>query len=217
MVISEPLYPADDDADRLTAQINRLLETEIRQAPSDWLWAHNRWKPLRPHFLFARDQRRVFFPPDFDRTALQPFRILVVVPATTDENAATIPAIRAIKNGRPDTWLAVLAPATVVPSWQTSSEADSVIEFSSEQSAQSLAAKIRETGPFDVAIFFTRAWTPAFAVWLADVPLRVGRRGGFVSRLYNQHPRDPKTDLDAVHANLQMAQTVGADVGQPNL
>ena len=107
MTISEPVYPKDDDPELLTAQINSLLEEQIRRAPVDWLWAHNRWKPLRPHFLFARDQRRVFFPPDFDRSTIDPFRILIVSPTSAEKAAATIPAVRAIKHGRPDTWLTV--------------------------------------------------------------------------------------------------------------
>ena len=53
MIISPPIYPQTDDPEVLTAEINRQLEQQIRQSPADWLWAHNRWKPLRPHFLFA--------------------------------------------------------------------------------------------------------------------------------------------------------------------
>src|SRR5437870_3501271 len=37
MIISEPVYPKGDDAELLTAQINGLLEEQIRRSPADWL------------------------------------------------------------------------------------------------------------------------------------------------------------------------------------
>src|SRR6185503_1583696 len=89
MTIAEPVYPAGEDVEFLTAHINRLLEQQIRTAPADWLWPHNRWKALRPHFLFARDQRPVFFPPDFDRLKLAPFHILIVSPETREDAEAS--------------------------------------------------------------------------------------------------------------------------------
>jgi lauroyl/myristoyl acyltransferase len=215
MIISDPVYPEHDDTELLTAQINRMLEGQIRRSPADWLWAHKRWKPLRPHFLFARDQRRVFFPPDFDRATLDPFRILLASPNSPEEAAAILPALRAIKKGRPDTWLAVLTPAALADVWQNNPEVDGVIEWSGGESPFALAAKIRRTGKFDAAIFFAPSWGTALAVRAAGIPIRVGRRDGLISCLYNQHPREPKNPLEPVRANLRIAQSVGANINQP--
>ena len=217
MIISKPVYPENDDADRLTARINGLLEEQIRRAPADWLWAHNRWKPLRPHFLFARDQRRVFFPPDFDRAQLDPFRILIVSPVSAEEAAATLLAVRAIKEGRPDTWLAVLTPESITEVWRDIPELDRLIESSAEESPFAMSAKIRQAGQFDAAIFFAASWKTALAVRLAGIPIRVGRKRGLISFLYNQHPSEPKRPLDLAQSNLQIAQTVGANINQPKL
>jgi heptosyltransferase II len=213
MIVSEPVYPKADDAELLTAQINRLLEEQIRRSPADWLWAHNRWKPLRPHFLFAREQRRVFFPPDFDRSTLDPFRILIVSPASTEQAAATFPAVRAIKEGRPDTWLTVLAATALAEVWKDNRAIDCVLEWHREESVFSLASKIRNAARFDVAIFFATSWKTSLAVWSAGIPLRVGRRSGANSWLCNQHPAEPNQPLDSVRMNLHIAQSVGANIG----
>lgn len=217
MTISEAVYPEGDDAELLTAQINRLLEEQIRRAPADWLWAHNRWKPLRPHFLFAHDQRRVFFPPDFDRSTLDPFRILIVSPASAEQAAATFPAVRAIKDGRPDTWLIVLTPTALAEVWKDHRAVDGVLEWHPAESSFALAARIRRIARFDAAIFFVNSWKTSLAVWRAGIPLRVGRRSGGNSWLYTQHPVEPNQPLDPVRMNLHIARSVGANINEPVL
>ena len=214
MTISKPVYPAGADVELLTAQINRLLEQQIRAAPADWLWAHNRWKALRPHFLFARDQRHVFFPPDFDQSKLDPFRILVVWPETAEEAETTFPAIEAIKQGRPDTHLTALVTATLSHLWTEHRAIESVIPWHTSQSVRSVAHMIRRTARFDVAIFFGSGWKTSLAVWMAGVPLRVGLRSGVTSWLFNQHPVDPIEPLEPTQLNLHIAQSVGANVNE---
>jgi lauroyl/myristoyl acyltransferase len=215
MIISEPVFPPDDDAEHFTATINGVLEEQIRRSPADWLWAHNRWKPNRPGFLFTRDQRRVFLPPGFDRADLVPFRILIVSPQAAEQAAATLPAVRAIQRGRPDTSSAVLAPATLHDLWRNAPEITQVIEWSGAQSPFSLATKIRRAGEFDVAIFFAPSWKTALAVWLAGIPIRVARRCGLMSFLFNLHPQQPKSGVDPVRANLRLAKSVVANIDQP--
>lgn len=212
MAISEPLYPNEHDPELLTAEINRLLEQQIRRAPADWLWAHKRWKPLRPHFLFARDQRRAFFPPNFDRSTLDRFRILVISPDSAEEAGATFPAVRAIKEGRPDTAVTVLACESIAGVWKGNDVVDSLLRFNARISVSGLTSKIRTAARFDVAIFFGSSWKVALAVWRSGIPLRVGRRSGATSWLFNQHPAEPNQPLDAMRLSLHIAHSVGANV-----
>ena len=212
LTISEPVYPMTDDTELLTAHINRLLEYQIRQSPADWLWAHNRWKPLRPHFLFARNSRRVFFPPHFDQSTLDPFRILIVSPDSVEEAAATLPAVEAIKRGRPDTSLSVLTTTTIADLWKHQGAIDSVLEWNERESVFSIASAIQRAAQFDVAIFFNSRWKTSLAVWSARIPIRVGRDSGFVAALYNQHPTEPVESLNRVQMNLHIAESVGAAV-----
>jgi hypothetical protein len=213
MIISDPVFPPEDgDTELFTARINRLLEEMVRRSPADWLWAHNRWKPNRPALLFTRDQRRrVFLPPDFDRTRLVPFRILIVSPNTLEAAVATLPAVRAIQRGRPDTWLAVLTPGDFAEIWRDTSEIGQTIEFGSE-SVFALGSKIRRTAQFDVAIFFSPCWKTALAVWCARIPIRVARRCGLMSFLFNLHPQRPKDISDPIRLNLRLAKSIGANI-----
>jgi heptosyltransferase-2 len=213
IIISDPVFPPeDDDTELFTARINRLLEEMIRHSPADWLWAHNRWKPNRPALLFTRDQRRrVFLPSDFDRTRLVPFRILIVSPNTREAAVATLPAVRAIQRGRPDTWLTALTLGDFAEIWRDTSEINRTIEFGSE-SAFDLASKIRRTAEFDAAIFFSPAWKTALAVWWAGVPIRVARRCGLMSFLFNLHPQKPKNISDPIRINLRLAKSIGANI-----
>ncbi|PYK69677.1 MAG: hypothetical protein DME45_01125 [Verrucomicrobia bacterium] len=213
MIISDPVFPAEDeDTELFTARINRLLEEMIRHSPADWLWAHNRWKPNRPALLFARDQRRrVFLPPDLDRTKLVPFRILIVSPNTREAAVVTHAAVRAIQRGRPDAWLAALTPGDFAEIWRDTSEVNQTIEFDSE-SAFALASKIRRTAEFDAAIFFSPTWKTALAVWRAGIPIRVARRCGLMSVLFNLYPQRPKDISDPIRLNLRLAKSIGANI-----
>lgn len=212
MTISDPVYPDGYDAELLTAEINRLTEQQIRRGPADWLWAHKRWKPLRPHFLFARDQRRAFFPPNFDQSTLDRFRILIVSPTSADEAEKTFAAVNAIQQGRPDTLLSALAPTATLGVWKANPVIDSVIELSGDDTVADLVSKIQNTARFDAAIFFASSWKTVVAVWRAGIPVRVGRRLGATSWLCNQHPIEPAQPLDSERMNLHIARSVGANV-----
>jgi heptosyltransferase II len=213
IVILDPVFPPEDgNTELLTARINRLLEEMIRRSPADWLWAHNRWKPNRPALLFTRDQRRrVFLPPDFDRASLDPFRILIVSPNTREAATTTLPAVRAIQRGRPDAWLAVLTPGDFAEIWRDTSEISRTMEFGRE-SAFDLASRIRRIAEFDAAIFFSPGWKTALAIWLAGIPIRVARRCGAMSFLFNLHPQRPKDISDPVRLNLRLAKSIGANI-----
>lgn len=213
MIISDPIFPPEDgDAELFTARINRQLEETIRRSPADWLWAHNRWKPNRPELFFTRDQRRrVFLPPDFDRTKLVPFRILIVSPVSREAAKATFPAVRAIQRGRPDAWLSVITPHDFADIWRDIFEINQTIEFGTE-SVFALASKIQRAGQFDAAIFFCPTWKNAFAVWRAGIPIRVARRCGMMSFLFNLHPQRPKDISDPIRLNLRLAKSIGANI-----
>jgi heptosyltransferase II len=53
-VVFEEEVPYDPaNPEQLTADINAVLERQIRQSPADWFWVHNRWKTPWPHLLIG--------------------------------------------------------------------------------------------------------------------------------------------------------------------
>ena len=132
-------------------------------------------------------------------------------PNTREAAATTLPAVRAIQQGRPDAWLAVLAPGDSAEIWRDTSEISRTIEFNNE-SVFALASKIRRIAEFDAAIFFSPGWKTALAVWRAGIPVRVARRCGAMSFLFNLHPQKPKDISDPIRLNLRLAKSIGANI-----
>ena len=58
MVFTERLIKPALHLPTLTSKINEVIEKQIRVAPEDWFWVHNRWKTPEPNFLLARLQTR---------------------------------------------------------------------------------------------------------------------------------------------------------------
>jgi len=214
VVASEPIASGSDDAEALTARVNRQLEQQILRSPADWLWAHNRWKPLRPHFLFARDQRRYFLPPDYDLQGLEPFRLLLVSPATLAQAEASLPAVRAMEEGRPDLRLTVLSEPSLGEFWSSVPEVDEVMRLAGSLGPN--LSRIRALRDFDAVIAFEPSFSRALELWLAGIPIRIGPRGMTGSWFYNQYlpPRELEAE-DAILTFLRIAQSVGANINAP--
>src|SRR5438094_2441277 len=77
MVFTDRFDQPDASIADLTSKINKVIEQQIRVAPEDWFWVHNRWKTPQPNFLLARYKRGVYLPPGVSAHDLKPFRILV--------------------------------------------------------------------------------------------------------------------------------------------
>lgn len=54
----EPIYcKRDDDPVELTAHLTKIVEEQIRHAPEQWVWMHDRWRD-RPQWDVGRDYAR---------------------------------------------------------------------------------------------------------------------------------------------------------------
>src|SRR5206468_2624710 len=60
MVFTERFDQPGGSVAELTSRINEIIEKQIRVAPEDWFWVHNRWKTPEPNFLLARYKRGVY-------------------------------------------------------------------------------------------------------------------------------------------------------------
>jgi heptosyltransferase-2 len=209
MVFTPRLDTAGDSVDSITAKGNEMLEQQIRRAPEDWFWVHNRWKTPKPHFLLTHYKRGVYVPPE--TRDLKPFRILIRGSNWLGDSVISMSAVRAIRAGRPDARITILAPEKIAPVWKLVPEVDEVISLTS-RSLFRVVKLIRQQKPFDVAILFPNSLRVALEVWLAGVPRRVGYRGHHRQWLLNQviseRSRLGPVEHQVLHY-LHIAQEVG--------
>src|SRR5438067_936198 len=210
MSLADRIDEPGDSVEAITAKANELIANQTRVAPEDGFWLHNRWKTPRPNFLLARYKRGVFVPKDSKR--LQPFRILIRSSNWLGDAVMNIPAVRAIKNGRPDAHVTVVAPEKIAPIWKLIPEVDEVLALPNKSlfAAKRLIARQKQ---FDVAILFPNSLRVALEAW--RVPRKVGYRGHARSWVLNQIVREPRQPGPPEHHAtrfLRIADDCGADV-----
>lgn len=212
MVMAGPIAREVRDVDAMTARVNLELEARIRQSPADWFWVHNRWKTPRPKFLLTTYKRGVV--PPQDGRPLQPFRILIRSTNWLGDAVMTVPAVRAIKQGRPDAHVTILAPAKLRELWQAVPEVDDIIAVEKRDGVFGVARRI--SGKFAVAIVFPNSLRAGLEVWLANIDRRVGYPGHRRVWLLDQpfRPKKKKRLLPPKHQvehYLRLAEFVGAE------
>ncbi len=213
IVISPALENNEESVGSLSAKTNQVIEQQIRRAPEDWFWVHNRWKTPRPNFLLARYKRGVYLPPDLSAQNLKPFRILIRSSNWLGDAVMSVPAVRASKNGRPDTHITVAAPTKIASMWKLVSEVDAIIPLTGN-SLVAAARSLRRQSSFDAAILFPNSLRVALESWLSGIPRRVGYRGHSRSWLLNQIIPEPRRPGPLEHQSsryLHIAHDCGAE------
>ncbi|RBP47423.1 lipopolysaccharide heptosyltransferase II [Roseimicrobium gellanilyticum] len=207
-------------AEGLTAMLNIAIEIVIRRAPENWFWVHNRWKTPQPDFLLAKYRRGVVLPVGYDINRLQKFNLLVRSPNWLGDACMTLPAIRALKRGRPDLRLTILAPSKLAELWKAIPEVDDIIGKEKGDGIRDVARKVRERGGYDAAILFTNSTRSTLELWHADIPRLVGYRGSLRSRLLHQIVPEPKQVGPPEHhaeRYLRLAANCGAKTEDSSL
>ena len=215
MVFTERIDSPGDSVNTVTGKGNLTIEEQIRRAPEDWFWVHNRWKTPTPNFLLTHYKRGVYVaPPQMED--LKPFRILIRGSNWLGDSIISMSAVRAIKAGRPDAHLTILTPEKIAAVWRLVPEVDEVIGLTS-RSLFNAVRLIRRQQPFDVAILFPNSLRAALEVWLAGVPRRLGYRGHhrrwFLNQIIPERPKRGPIEHQVLHY-LQIATEMGAP---PNL
>jgi heptosyltransferase II len=184
VVFKEEIPYNRSDPEQLTADINSVLERQIRQSPADWFWVHNRWKTPWPHLLLEKQKRGIYLPPTTLVSQLYPYRFVVRSPNWLGDAVMSQDTVRAFKHGRPDARLSLLTPAKLEAFWKSISEIDEVISFAETESLLAIAGRLR--GWFDAAIPLPNSLRSAAEAWFGAIPHRVGFRGHFRSMLLTQ-------------------------------
>jgi lipopolysaccharide heptosyltransferase II len=215
MVFTERFDPPKAEASvaALTSEINQIIEQQIRVAPEDWFWVHNRWKTPEPNFLLAQYKRGVYLPPGVSPQDLKPFRILIRSSNWLGDAVMSAPAVSAIKAGRPDAWVTIAAPENIAPMWKLVPEVDAIIPLPGNR-LLSVARLLQREPSFDVAILFPNSLRAALETWLTGTPRRVGYRGHWRRWLLNQIVPVPRKPGPPEHHSLRffhIARECGAD------
>ena len=223
MVFTERFDQAGASVAVLTSKINQVIEQQILRAPEDWFWVHNRWKTPEPNFLLAHYKRGIYLPPEISARDLKPFRILIRSSNWLGDAVMSVPAVRAIKGGRPDVHVTIAAPDKIAPMWKLIPEVDAIIPLS-EGSLLPVVRLLRQQMPVDVAILFPNSLRVALESWLSGIQRRVGYRGHWRSWLVNQIVREPRKPGPPEHHSVRFlriarecgAETSNIEVPNPN-
>ena len=212
MVFADRIDEPGDSIEKITAKANQLLENQTRSAPEDGFWLHNRWKTPRPNFLLVRYKRGVFLPKNLPAEKLKPFRILIRSSNWLGDAVMSVPAVRAIKKGRPDAHVTILAPEKISSIWRVIPEADEVLVLPNKSIFAAMRLIARQP-KFDVAVLFPNSLRVALEAW--RIPRKVGYRGRARAWLLNQIVREPRKAGPPEHHAirfLRIAADCGADV-----
>jgi lipopolysaccharide heptosyltransferase II len=205
MVFTERFDKTGASVAMLTSKINQVIEQQIRRAPEDWFWVHNRWKTPYPNFLLAHYKRGIYLPPGISARDLKPFRILIRSSNWLGDAVMSVPAVRAIKDGRPDVHVTIAAPDKIAPMWKLIPEVDAIIPLPNG-SLVSVVRLLRQQMPFDLAILFPNSLRVALECWLSGISRRVGYRGHWRSWLVNQIVREPQKPGPPEHHSLRFVR-----------
>jgi len=202
MVFTERFDQTGASVAVLTSKINEVIEQQIRRAPEDWFWVHNRWKAPEPNFLLAHYKRGIYLPPAVSAFDLKPFRILIRSSNWLGDAVMSVPAVRTIKNGRPDVQVTIATPDKIAPMWKLIPEVDAIVPLPNG-SLLRVVRLLKQRMPFDVAILFPNSLRVALESWLSGIPRRVGYRGHWRSWLVNQIVREQRKPGPPEHHSLR--------------
>jgi lipopolysaccharide heptosyltransferase II len=214
LMVEPALETRSESVESLTARANEIIAHQIRRAPEDWFWVHNRWKTPRPNFLLARYKRGVYLPATISGKDLQPFRILLRASNWLGDSVISVPAVRAIKAGRPDAHITIAAPKKIAAIWKLVPEVNEIVSLP-HRGLLATVRSLRRQPRFDVAVLFPNSLRVALEAWLSGVPRRVAYRGHFRSWLLNQIVPETARVGPPEHQAfryLYIAQDLGAEI-----
>ena len=215
----EPLHPPESGpVETGLPVLNRAIELMLRRSPADGFWVHNRWKTPEPAFLIQGHKRGWQLPPAGQ--PLQPFRLIVRSPNWLGDACMAVPAVRALKRGRPDLELTILCPGKLAEFWKAVPEVDGIVTRDGKQGVLAVARKVRAAGPFDVGILLPNSPRVAMEMAFGGVERVIGYAASW-RKIFLDQIIPPKEHFGPprhhVEYYLQIAHRVGADCSARDL
>lgn len=216
-----PPLEMNKEMDVSVAMMNQTLERIIRQAPADWFWVHNRWKTPKPNFLLQNYKRGVVLPPGYSMDKLQPFEILIRSTNWLGDACMALPAVRAIRRGRPDARVTILTLAKLADFWKLIPEVDEVLSIPADAGLIGARKVVKQSGKvYDAAVLLPNSLRTALEVKVGNVRSIVGYAGHWRRKLLTTIIPPSKHKGPVRHHSehyLRMAERLGAVIKDPTL
>jgi len=164
-----PEIPEGDSDGETLYRIHQCLEEEIGERPELYSWLHNRWKTPDRYIFFYHYRRGFYHPPGIP---LKPFRVLVRGVNWLGDAVLTIPALRALKVGRPDSHITLVTNPKLADFWKNQYYIDRVVSVEEPPLDEE----------FDIGIVFPNSLHSATQVYQHEVDVIVGYAGEFPRR-----------------------------------
>jgi ADP-heptose:LPS heptosyltransferase len=199
--------PPDSDAVLFAA--NRWLEDKLRaneDTTPDWLWLHSRWRHQDdPRLRFRLESKRNLLPQQLASLGLTTpprcTRFFIRLPNWLGDVVMALPLLRALRKGRADAELTLLAPAAFTPLLEKLGVGDRVLAVPSKGPAErKFFRNLREEYP-DTYILFTNSPRGDLGARATGAPQRFGmtRPGQWRPLLTHSWPVPADLDETKIH------------------
>ncbi|MDO8540990.1 MAG: glycosyltransferase family 9 protein [Opitutaceae bacterium] len=180
--VSVQRISSDGTSNGVTIALNRWLEDLLRSDDNlcaSWLWAHDRWRNQdMPPRRFRLEAKRNLLAAEFAaRRLAQPprrTRIWIRLPNWLGDVVMALPLLRALRIGRPDAEITVVARAAFLPLLEMCNVADRLQALPPRGPGYfAHFRKMRAEYP-DVWVLLTNSFRGDLEAWLAGAPQRFG-------------------------------------------
>jgi len=170
------------ESNAVTFAANRWLENKLRSNDDtcpDWLWLHSRWRHQdEPSRRFRLESKRNLIAEQLASLGLSVpprcTRFFIRLSNWLGDVVMALPLLRALRNGRPDAELTLLAPAALVPLLEKLAVGDRVLAIPPPGPAQKkFFCSLREEYP-DLYLLFTNSLRGDLGAKATGAPQRFG-------------------------------------------
>ncbi|MDF1752446.1 MAG: lipopolysaccharide heptosyltransferase II [Verrucomicrobiales bacterium] len=217
----EPIFPPQNKEDKdewtrnVTVELNQKLTETVAENPEEWFWVHNRFKTCGPDLFPHLKKFEIALPSGVSVEELKPHYFLIRSPNPLGDACMSIPAVRAVKKGRPDAHVTILCRENLEPLWRQQPEVDDIITMPGRVKPSIVGDLIKSRRPYyDTAILFPNSTSSAFEARAGGVPMRYGYKGHHRKRLLRWVIPEPPSDPPTHHLEryLNIVRELGADV-----
>lgn len=190
VIHGEELAPAGTPRNEVNFIVQRWIERHVSSSNSacaDWLWMHNRWKGARDFNLNHRNNRveeaaRWLGFSEIPRKK----KIFIRMPNWLGDVVMALPIVRALREGRPDAELTLVARGNFIPMLAQLNCAEHLITLPKKKSSGPrywLAVRALFRGLYpEVYVLFTNSLRGDIEAWLSGAPVRCGMERGGLTR-----------------------------------